>query len=129
MACGHLGEGRALLRLGLVTDGLRLLDQAMLAVTTDELHPEWAGDLHRHMMDACDELGDLPRARRWTAATEHWLATMSSAVLFTGICRVHRAQLHRMAGDWDRWTSTTPRTSAGTSPGSTTTPSLRRMAT
>lgn len=102
VACGDLGEGRALLRLGRVTDGLRLLDRAMLAVTTGELHPEWAGDLNCHMMAACDELGDLPRARRWTTATEHWLATMPSAVLFTGICRVHRAQLHRMAGDWDR---------------------------
>jgi len=102
VACGQLGEGRALLRLGRVLDGLPLLDQAMLAVATGELHPEWAGDLYCHMMAACHELGDIRRARRWTAATEQWLTTVSDAVLFTGICRVHRAQLHQVAGDWGR---------------------------
>ena len=102
VACGDLGEGRALLRLGRTPEGLRLLDRAMLAVTTEQLHPEWAGDLYCHMMNACHELGDLRRARRWTEATETWLTAMPSAVLFTGICRVHRAQLHRMAGDWQR---------------------------
>jgi hypothetical protein len=102
VACGDMGEGRALLRLGRVTDGLRLLDRAMLAVAAGELHPEWAGDLYSHMMSACDELGDLGRARRWTAATERWLAAMPTAVLFAGVCRIHRAQLHRMAGDWPR---------------------------
>ena len=102
VACGDMGEGRALLRLGRVPDGLRLIDRAMLAVAAGELHPEWAGDLYRHMMSACDELGDLRRARRWTAATERWLATMPTAVLFAGVCRIHRAKLHRMAGDWPR---------------------------
>ena len=100
LACGQLGEGRALLRLGQVADGLRLLDQAMLAVATGELHPEWAGDLYCHMMAACHELGDIRRSRRWTAATEQWLTTIAGAVLFTGICRVHRAQLHQVAGNW-----------------------------
>lgn len=102
VACGDMGEGRALLRLGRVTDGLRLLDRAMLAVAAGELHPEWAGDLYCHMMSACDELGDLGRARRWTEAIESWLASMPTAVLFAGVCRIHRAQLHRMAGDWPR---------------------------
>ncbi|HSK61086.1 MAG TPA: LuxR C-terminal-related transcriptional regulator [Actinomycetospora sp.] len=102
VACGQLGEGRALLRIGRVPDGLALLDRAMLAVTTGDLHPEWAGDLYCHMMSACQELGDFRRARRWTAATEQWLTTVGAAVLFTGICRVHRAQLHLVAGQWSR---------------------------
>ncbi|PVZ05001.1 helix-turn-helix domain-containing protein [Actinomycetospora cinnamomea] len=100
VACGQLGEGRALLRLGRVPEGMALLDQAMLAVATGELHPEWAGDLYCNTMAACVELGDIRRARRWTAATEQWLATVGEAVLFRGICRVHRAQLHLVAGDW-----------------------------
>lgn len=102
VACGDLGEGRALLRLGRTAEGLRLLDRAMLAVTTEKLQPEWAGDLYCHMMSACHELGDVRRARRWTEATEQWLETMPAAILFTGICRVHRAQLHQLAGDWQR---------------------------
>jgi DNA-binding CsgD family transcriptional regulator len=102
VACGAAGEGRALLRLGRVAEGMRLLDEAMLAAATEELQPEWAGDLYCHAMAACHELGDLRRARHWTAATERWLATLPAAVLFTGICRVHRAQLHQIGGDWAR---------------------------
>jgi ATP/maltotriose-dependent transcriptional regulator MalT len=34
-------------------------------------------------------------------ATEQWLAGLSSAVLFTGICRVHRAQVLHGRGEWD----------------------------
>jgi DNA-binding CsgD family transcriptional regulator len=102
VACGAGGEGRALLRLGRVAEGMRLLDEAMLAVATEELQPEWAGDLYCHAMAACHELGDLRRARYWTSATERWLTTLPPAVLFTGTCRVHRAQLHQIGGDWDR---------------------------
>ena len=91
-----------MLRLGRVAEGMRLLDEAMLAVATEELQPEWAGDLYCHTMAACHELGDYRRARHWTAATERWLATLPAAALFTGICRVHRAQLHQIGGDWER---------------------------
>jgi len=101
-ACGLLGEGRVLVRLGRVTDGMRLLDEAMVAVLTEELLPEWAGDLYCNMISACQEAGDLRRARRWTAATERWLATLPAAALFTGMCRVHRAHLYQVGGDWDR---------------------------
>jgi ATP/maltotriose-dependent transcriptional regulator MalT len=102
VACGQLGEGRALLRRGRVREGMALVDQAMLAVAAGELHPEWVGDLYCNTMTACVELGDVRRARRWTAATERWLATVGEAVLFRGICRVHRAQLHQVAGEWRR---------------------------
>jgi DNA-binding NarL/FixJ family response regulator len=53
-------------------------------------------------MSLCHDLADVSRARRWTEATERWCDTFSSAVMFVGICRVHRTQLLRLAGDWER---------------------------
>jgi DNA-binding NarL/FixJ family response regulator len=74
----------------------------MLAVADERLSPEWAGDVYCNLMAACHELADIGRAREWTKATWHWLSTLHAAVLFTGICRVHRSQVYQLAGDWDR---------------------------
>jgi len=102
VAAGTLGEGRMLVRHGRVAEGLALLDEAMVAVLSEELTPEWAGNIYCHMMAACHELCDIARAREWTEATTRWLATLPAAVLFTGICRVHRSQVLQITGEWDR---------------------------
>lgn len=101
VAGGLLGEGRALLRLG-QERGLRLLDEVMVAVTSGELDPEWTGNLYCHLMSACHELADIARARELTEATWAWLSGLPAAVLFTGICRVHRSQVRQATGEWDR---------------------------
>ena len=99
-AAGDLFEGRALVKAGRVAEGLALLDGAMLAVRSGELGPEWAGSIYCHLMAAFTELGDVRRAAEWTEATSRWLATLPAAVLFTGICRVHRSQVHQRRGAW-----------------------------
>jgi len=99
-AAGDLFEGRALVKAGRVADGMALLDQAMLAVRSGELDPAWAGNIYCHLMTAFTELADVRRAAEWTDATSRWLATLPVAVLFTGICRVHRSQVLQRRGDW-----------------------------
>jgi DNA-binding NarL/FixJ family response regulator len=37
---------------------------------------------------------------RWIELTERWLATFPAAVVFGGLCAVHRAQLHLFRGEW-----------------------------
>jgi DNA-binding CsgD family transcriptional regulator len=98
---GILGQGRALVKLGRVDEGLRLLDETMVAVLTEELDPAWAGNVYCHLMSAYHELGDVRRARALTEATTSWLDTLPAAVLFTGICRVHRSQVLQATGSWD----------------------------
>ena len=102
VATGLLGEGRALLRLGQVRQGMMLLDEAMVAVLTENLASEWAGNIYCHLMAACHELADIQRAREWTDATARWLSQLPAAVLFTGICRVHRSQLLQTTGAWEQ---------------------------
>jgi DNA-binding CsgD family transcriptional regulator len=100
VAVGVLMEGRAKVRGGQIPQGMQLLDDAMLAALSDELPPAFTGNIYCHLVAACWELGDLRRARDWTAALERWLATLPAAVVFGGICRVHRAQLMQVQGDW-----------------------------
>ena len=101
VASGLQGEGRVLIKNGRVMEGLALLDEAMVSVLADELPPEMAGNIYCNVIAACHELADYRRMRQWTEATERWLATMPVAVVFAGICRVHRAQLQQLTGDWD----------------------------
>jgi DNA-binding CsgD family transcriptional regulator len=101
VAIGLLGEGRALLRRGDVRGGMALMDESMVLVVGGQVLPDWAGNVYCHHMSACHELADLRRARFWVDATARWLATLPAAVLFTGICRVHRSQVLQATGAWD----------------------------
>jgi DNA-binding NarL/FixJ family response regulator len=100
IAAALLGEGRALAKMGQVADGMAMLDEAMLGVLSGEVAPDWAGNLYCQMMAACHELADVRRLAHWMDATTAWLATLPAAVLFAGICRVHRSQVLLVRGDW-----------------------------
>ena len=94
-------EGTARLRGGAVAEAMAVLDEAMLPVQAGRVPPDVAGNLYCQMIAICWELADLRRAREWTAATERWCASFDSSVMFSGICRMHRVQLHQVAGEWD----------------------------
>lgn len=93
-------EGSLRIRGGEPGRGFELLDEAMLPVLAGRVPPESSGNLYCQMMSICHDLADVPRARRWTRATEQWCDTFSSAAMFAGICSVHRTQLLRLSGDW-----------------------------
>lgn len=93
-------EGAADVRRGRVEAGLAVIDEAMLPVRAGEVLPDWTGNLYCHVMELFFELADFRRARAWTEATERWCDQHSNAAMFTGICRVHRAQLFHLEGAW-----------------------------
>ena len=97
---GLVAEGIALVKQGRVTDGMAVLDEAMLPVRAGEVEPGFAGNIYCQLMGVCHDLADLPRARQWTEATQSWCDSFPSAVMFVGICRVHRAQLMQVDGRW-----------------------------
>ena len=102
VALAALVEGRARLKQGSVREGLVLLDEAMVAAVSDDLDPGWAGNIYCNLMLSCFELADWQRADEWTLATARWCEAMPGAGPFMGICRVHRAQVRQMRGDWQR---------------------------
>ena len=100
-ALGVLGRGRVLVKRGKVDAGMSLLDDAMLEAMSGRLDPTWAGTIYCHLMDVCHELADVRRAAEWTQATSRWCDTIPDANLYPGICRVHRAQVMQVQGDWE----------------------------
>ncbi|MBB4932761.1 DNA-binding CsgD family transcriptional regulator [Lipingzhangella halophila] len=99
-AGGLVTEGIAVVKQGRVGAGLAVLDEAMLPVRAGEVAPKWVGNLYCQLMSLFIEMADVRRARDWTAATERWCDRHSSPAMFAGVCRVHRAQLLRLAGAW-----------------------------
>jgi len=100
VAAGIVAEGRVLIKLGRAQEGVALLDEGMLEASSPEMAAGWAGNIYCHLMAACYELGDIGRAAAWTQSTSDWCDEMAPAVLFKGICRVHRAQVMQVRGQW-----------------------------
>lgn len=94
-------QGRARIRQGRVAEGAALLDEAMVAVIAGELaSPLFTGLIYCGVIDACREVYDVGRAGEWTAALTRWCDAQPDLVNFTGQCRVHRAEIMQLRGDW-----------------------------
>jgi DNA-binding NarL/FixJ family response regulator len=94
-------EGLALLRLGRVSEGLRRLDEAMVAVTAGECSPVLTGLVYCSVIDGCRQVHALRNAREWTQALTRWCDGQPGIVAFTGRCVVHRAEIMLLRGAWD----------------------------
>jgi DNA-binding CsgD family transcriptional regulator len=99
VALGQYVEGRLFVKQGRVSDGMAILDEAMLAAVQGELGPMATGQVYCNVIAACQELGDLRRAGQWTEALRGWCETQPVSV-FPGLCRVHRAEVMHLRGAW-----------------------------
>lgn len=97
--CTHL-EGLGLLKQGHVTAGWGALDESMVAISSGDIHPMWAGLMHCGMLLACDLMADSRRGWQWVKATERWLKDLPGAVLYPGVCRIHKVRFMQLNGGW-----------------------------
>jgi DNA-binding CsgD family transcriptional regulator len=96
----RLGRGRSLINLGDVERGIALLDDAMVAATSDELSPFVTGLVYCGAIEAFVDIFDLRRAQDWTQALTDWSASQSDRLAFRGRCLVFRSELMRLHGEW-----------------------------
>jgi DNA-binding CsgD family transcriptional regulator len=100
VALARVGHGRCLIYLGKITEGMALLDEAMVAISAQEVSPIAVGDLYCTVIEGCQEVFDLRRAQEWTAAFSRWCDAQPGLVLYRGQCMVHRAELTLLRGAW-----------------------------
>ncbi len=86
---------------GQVSEGLALLDEATAAAVSGELEPLATGMVYCVTIHACQTLGDCGRAAEWTTEANRWCDRLDVSG-FPGACRVHRAEIMRLQGNWDR---------------------------
>jgi class 3 adenylate cyclase len=94
-----VGKGRALVQSGQVEEGLTILDEASTSAVSGELRPFATGLVYCITITSCQNVGDFRRAAEWTDAASRWCeqADMNG---FPGACRIHRAEIMRLRGDW-----------------------------
>jgi DNA-binding CsgD family transcriptional regulator/tetratricopeptide (TPR) repeat protein len=93
-------QGHALVRQGRVEEGLRLLDETMVAVIAGELSPIVTGLVYCNTIAFCQAVHEVRRAREWTAALTQWCEQQPDMVAHTGLCLVHRAEIMQLNGEW-----------------------------
>ncbi len=96
---GDQVQAMALIKKGDVTEGLKLLDKATMVGVSGELSPFETGIVYCHTIGVCFNLGDYRRCAEWTASADRWRERVS-VYGFPGICRVYRAEIIRLKGDW-----------------------------
>lgn len=94
-------QGRALLNLGRVDEGLRLVDEAMIAATSGELSPIVTGIVYCNTLAFCQDSLEVVHAREWMLALGRWCDSQPTMVEHNGLCQVHRAEVLELGGAWD----------------------------
>ena len=93
-------QGQTLIKQGRLEDGLALLDEAMIAVTGDQVSPIITGVVYCGVIAGCEDAYDVRRAQEWTEALTRWCMEQPDLVAFTGRCLAHRAGILQLRGAW-----------------------------
>jgi DNA-binding NarL/FixJ family response regulator len=93
-------QGVALVSLGRVLEGTRLLDEGTAAATSGELHdPIAIGSCCCNMIIACERSRDFDRAGQWCEQLEAFCKRTGQRPLLA-LCRAHHGVVLTARGDW-----------------------------
>ena len=93
-------QGRALVNMGRVADGLRLVDEMFVVATEGQLSPVVTGIVYCNTIAYCVDGYAWDHAREWTDALTRWCEGQPEMEEHFGFCLVHRAELHHLSGSW-----------------------------
>ncbi|HEY6051623.1 MAG TPA: response regulator transcription factor [Thermoanaerobaculia bacterium] len=100
VALARMVQGFVGLRGERVDEGLSIFDEAMVAVATDQLSPMVTGIIYCNVIQACQEVYAVGRAREWTNALKRWCDEQAGSFTFTGPCLIHRSEVLQLNGEW-----------------------------
>jgi DNA-binding CsgD family transcriptional regulator len=101
LALARLGLSHAWVGMGRFDDGLHLLDAVIAVALANLAGPVASGVLFCGAIEICELALDLPRAREWTRALDHWRGSQAGLITFNGECEMHRSFFYQLHGAWD----------------------------
>lgn len=99
-ALSSLLKGQILTSQGFVDEGIRLIDPAMALAIGGVLGQFATAQVYCGTISTCAWTGDLERAWQWTI--EVGRCGLSGSSGFPGDCRLHRAEILRVRGEWTK---------------------------
>ena len=93
-------HGMILIAMGRVSEGVAMLDEAMTSVIAGELSNYFTGAVYCNVIEACLSIADVRRAAEWSVAAQAWADAMPPASPFPGVCRINRATIATLRGEW-----------------------------
>ena len=93
------GKGRSFVKAGNIDAGLALLDEGLASAMCGDLRPHSTGLVYCLTISTCRDLGDFRRAAESYEAANRWCDRLD-VTGFPGACRIHRAEVLRLRGDW-----------------------------
>jgi DNA-binding CsgD family transcriptional regulator/tetratricopeptide (TPR) repeat protein len=93
-------QGRALVNMGRIDDGLRLVDEMLVVAAEGRLSPVVTGIVYCNTIAFCVDVCAFDHAREWTEALTSWCEGQPQMEEHFGFCLVHRAELHQLSGSW-----------------------------
>ncbi|HZG35126.1 MAG TPA: adenylate/guanylate cyclase domain-containing protein, partial [Gaiellaceae bacterium] len=94
------GKACMLVMTGDVEQGLALHDETNATAAGGAVGPYCAGIAYCATIVSCSGIGDYRRAAEWTDAANRWADRLDVSG-FPGVCRLHRAEILRLRGEWD----------------------------
>lgn len=94
-----VAKGAIMVRRGDWSGGLALIDEATASAVAGLLHPKIACDVYCFTIATCRDVTDFRRASEWVEEADRWMK-LRGLQGYRGICRVHRAELRRLRGEW-----------------------------
>jgi class 3 adenylate cyclase len=98
-ALGNLLKAQLLVRAGEAGAGARLLDEVMALAVSGCLGPFATSWVYCGTISTCATVGDYERAWAWTSEVGR-CSIQPGLADFPGDCRLHRAELLRVRGQW-----------------------------
>ena len=94
-------QARALMRLGRIKEGLRVVDETLAAASANELSPIVTGIVYCNTIAFCRAVHDVRHVREWTRALTRWCDRQPEMIAHNGLCLVHRAEIMLLGGEWE----------------------------